>query len=142
MATTDIITEVHPTLGDSFDIVAFWRGYPAGQAYCIVKDHRLKIGDLKVPLPYRFPWRGFRWLRFPYTTVDCRRRGIGTTIMQRVLSEAARLGIVEVWGEIVDFDLARSPFLATWYERLGFTVSEPDSECDCERTVKKITKRM
>jgi GNAT superfamily N-acetyltransferase len=139
MDPTEIITR---TKGNgSFDVVATWRGHNAGHAYCLLKGERLKIGDMKVEEPYRVPWRGFGWLRLPYTRVDCRHRGIGTEILKRVLSEAAKAGIVEVWGEIVAGDLARKPDLVNWYQDRGFTISEPDGECS-KGAVKKITKML
>lgn len=103
---TGITIRIDADSDGSFNVFARWRGHPAGHAFCIRTCTRLKICDIKVHGPYRRPWWGLGWIGFPFTTVICRQRGVGTAILQCVVAKATEDGVIEVWGEVVDHDLA------------------------------------
>ena len=140
MPMDEITIKVWPE-EDVLDLEAMLGGRRVGHAWCSLQDRRLRIGDIGVDdglghteccpgdavVPPGPSFRG---------------KGIGNLILERLLTEAAALGVVEVWGVVVQDDLDRAPFLLRWYERHGFTISEPDEECRDLEATKKISKKM
>jgi ribosomal protein S18 acetylase RimI-like enzyme len=105
---------------DDLDIEASLEGRRVGYIWCLRDGCRLKIADLQVAQAYQ-------------------RRGIGARLLRTVLQAADGAGIDEVWGVVTDDDLKRWPGLLRWYERNGFTITEPDADArDGPPAVKKI----
>lgn len=112
-----------------------------GHTGCILKGDRLLIGDLVVNDAYTTCWSKCDWIRatlgIPARKRNFRGRGIGTELLMKVVQEAQKAGIVEIYGSVVQEDLDSFPGLLDWYERFGFDVLEPDTEC-VGRAVKKV----
>lgn len=53
--------------------------------------------------------------------------GLGTMLLDRIMSWAGTSGVTKIWGGIVQKDIDESPFLLEWYQRHGFTVEAPES---------------
>jgi len=132
------------TYGSGLEVQVRWRGRCVGHATCTCAGPRWKLCDLKVEegiqLSWPLPFRVLAWLGLSRRQRKLRGQGIGTRLLERVLAEADAAGVDELWGAVVPVDLERWPGLLAWYERHGFTVSEPDGEC-LEHAVKKITRR-
>ena len=128
-----------------WDVEAFWRHTRVGYCWCEQRGDRLYISDLKVESEHLTHWPFLCHLpvisRFACSKIDFRHRGIGSRLINRIISEAAAAGVREVWGSVTQSDIDQTPFLLQWYERMGFVVSEPDHEC-VATAAKKITKQM
>lgn len=97
------------------------------------------LDEISVEADWLPPWPFFaselRRLGYYPRKIDPRQRGIGTLLLQRLLTDAD--DIEEVWGSVVQKDMDRWPGLQRCYERVEFTASDPDSEC-LRNAVKKI----
>jgi len=120
---------------------ALWRGNRVGYAWCKSDRGRLHISDLHVDDNFQThvpPLLRLLPPCFRRGNKNFRNNGIGSMILQRVLTESVAAGIDEVWGAVVMRDIDRTLSLLDWYLRRGFTISEPDSEC-MDNAVKKIS---
>jgi hypothetical protein len=130
-----------------FDLWAKWRDRQVGYAYCGYSGDRIHLQDLKVPddlMVARVTWLGElnNWLPFTYRSVHVRRKGIGTALLRRVVADAIAAGKSQVWGYISDADADHLDVLLGWYSREGFTIGQPDEECNAERALRKITRNL
>lgn len=78
-----------------------------GYVNCIREGDRLMIADIEIKEP------------FP-------RHGIGSELLRFVLDAADAAGFRDVWGKITADDVKKTPGLRGWYERQGFSVTDPD----------------
>jgi hypothetical protein len=132
-----VVIEVDRFNEHRFVVEAKWQGRVVGTADCVIQANRLRIYDITVQQQFRPAWpRRMFFLNWISRPMDLRGRGIGTMILKRVLSEAAAVGCTEVWGSVVRHDILEAPTLLAWYERNGFSVSEPDAECLANATKK------
>lgn len=53
---------------------------------------------------------------------DYKHQGVGTALVHAAIKLAKRAGTPQLRGEVIQRDLDASPFLLTWYTKLGFTV--------------------
>lgn len=61
-------------------------------------------------------------------TVNYRQRGLGTTLLNFVISHAHNRGVKRVYGTVVERDITNRPSLFQWYQRHGFKVG--DATCE------------
>jgi len=91
------------------------------------KNKVLFIADIKVnekrvaPIPW---WK--KKLGIQGELIVFRKKGAGGSLMQEVLQIAKEEGAQKIYGYVTQDDLERSEFLLSWYERMGFEVSDPD----------------
>ena len=57
------------------------------------------------------------------------------------ISKATLAGLHQIWGWVPKEDIIQTPYLLQWYEKRGFSISEPDDECP-SHAVKKIVKQL
>ena len=57
-----------------------------------------------------------------------RGRGLGKALAREVLRRAQYKGVKRIRGWVTKNDLDTTPWLLTWYERLGFTVRRVNEE--------------
>ena len=124
---------------------AIYKKITVGYAKCTCRDNRLLLGDIfvydKHPLPWSFLNSLLNLFGLPYRKVNFRSLGIGTRLLNYILSKATTAGVREVWGSVTQQDIDRNPHLLSWYEHHGFIISEADNEC-IEEAVKKIKKML
>ncbi len=68
-------------------------------------------------------------------------QGIGRRLLDAFVKTAQEEGISEVWGSVTQEDIQQTPYLLDWYQRLGFTISDPDEEC-VHTAAKKIVLKL
>lgn len=126
-----------------WNVRALWRGTEIGKIDCDREGNRLKISDIQLEekhYPHLSPLRKFLCnIGVCSRTINFRGNCIGSHMLDCLFAEARKAGIEEIWGFLIQGDIDKTPRLLAWYTRHGFTVSEPDSECE-KRAVKKITK--
>ena len=110
-----------PVEAGEFDTEAWVGGERVGYVWCERDGDALLLADITV-------------------CQGCRGRGIGTTLLRRVLRAADSAGVRRTWGSVTADDLRRWPGLLDWYGCHGFAVEEPDAECVPE-AVKKVIRR-
>lgn len=129
---------------DDLCISAMWRGRRVGYARCSISGNRMEIDDLKVDNEHSIPWpvlhRFLIRLGFKARRRSFRTKGIGSLLLKRVLGEAEAMEIEEVWGSVTEDDAKKTRFLLAWYERHGFSVTQPDAEC-IATAFRKITRK-
>jgi len=103
-----------------------------GYAYCWkFSPEELRIHDFQIDRDVRFPPTGLKCLlnrfvrtHFPWTRRNFRRLGLGTALIQTVITIARQNGFTRLGGQIVATDLAEFSGLPAWYERHGFVVAK------------------
>jgi GNAT superfamily N-acetyltransferase len=124
---------------------AIYKKIIVGYAKCTYRDNRLLLGDIFVYDKHPVPWSFLNCLLnhfgLSYRKDNFRSLGIGTRLLNCILSEATTAGLCEVWGSVTQQDIDRTPHLLSWYKRHGFIVSDADNEC-IEEAAKKITKKL
>jgi GNAT superfamily N-acetyltransferase len=119
--------------GPFWRFIALMNGRRVGYAYCHQTSGRLNIQDLHVYDSLRPPWSitdPIRvLLRLPRPAVNFRGNGIGTVLITRIIEEARKEQIQEIWGSVKQDDVNATPGLLDWYQRRGFMILEPDAEC-------------
>ena len=120
---------------------AKWRGLRVGYARCILENDRLLIGDFLVKDSQCVPWRFLDKLRC-LLHIRCPQRnfrghGIGSKLIDTVISQAQRSSVSEIWGSLTADDIKNTEHLLSFYRRRGFTIRDPDGEC-LEIATKKI----
>ena len=113
---------------DDLDVEVRLDGRRVGYLWCLRDGDRLKLADLRIDED------------------KFRHQGYGSGLLRFVLDRANALGIQEVWGVVTADDVRNTPYLLTWYERLGFAVSnaQPESDPDLKggpAAIKKIVRR-
>ncbi len=107
-------------------------GQPVGKADCVdLGDGRLLIGEIYVnpgPPPMNMLEKLKRWWRRD-PPASCRGQGIGSMLLEKVLTAAREQGFELAYGTLTKGDIARNPFLADWYRRHGFELLEADGDC-------------
>ena len=58
----------------------------------------------------------------------CRRRGLGTVLLQSVIAYARRNGVKRIRGSIVKSSMVHNPRIIQWYQENGFDVVEATSQ--------------
>mgnify|MGYP003594424609 CR=1 FL=1 len=111
------------TDGDLWTLDYVWQGRRLGRITATRNGKRLLIGDFLVDNPQN------------------RGHGIGKCLLDEFLKTAREEAISEVWGSVTQDDIQQTPYLLDWYQRLGFTISEPDGEC-IETAAKKIVLKL
>ncbi|WP_171091451.1 GNAT family N-acetyltransferase [Usitatibacter rugosus] len=94
-----------------------WAAIPIGHANVGVEDGRARLFDIVLVEDGIHP---FRPARFLGVRVDYRGRGAGAYLLDQVVLELRRRGIVELWGEMQ----RAQGTLPGWYRRTGFDVNE------------------
>jgi GNAT superfamily N-acetyltransferase len=105
-----------------------------GWAVCLPEGTSLKIADLVVHDEVSIPWPIAHRLLIGLG-VPCRKRsfrgcGIGTVLLDRIVTEASPAGMTRVWGSVTASDIEKSPHLLDWYRDRGFEVSYEFSDPD------------
>ena len=123
-------------------VEAMWQEYRIGQAYCrFLEKSEIQLYDLavesNVPVPNTFGKKLLNALGAAFTGEDFRGNGVGSLILDRLISESKRRGIAIIWGSVLKDDVERTPFLLEWFKRRGFSISAPDKRC-LPNAVKKI----
>jgi|GEM_PF-4149990 len=105
------------------DLAAYVDGICIGRALSILDGKNLKLCDIRLE-------------RFA-------RKGVGTLMLERLILEADRAGVVEISGSVMSEDLEKSPFLTQWYTRHGFTVTDapPDHPEGAKKCISRISRR-
>lgn len=129
---------------DDFDAEASLNGMRVGYANCDRNGARLQLLDIcvfdEIGVQHTGPFRWFNQRFAPKKRVRLRRRGIGSALLQRVIDAAETAGVEEIWGWVSRDAVRTQPTLLAWYERHGFSIFEPDSECNT-RAEKKIVRK-
>lgn len=114
-----------------------------GWAACLPEGTSLKIADLEVHDEVTIPWPIAHSLLI-CLGIPCRRRsfrgmGIGTALLERIVTEASLAGMAQVWGSVTASDLEKTPILLEWYRGRGFEVSHESSDpvVDAVATISK-----
>lgn len=96
-----------------------------GYAYCSLADGLLEIIDicienklLKTPW-FRFP---FYFPPVKWRTINCRNRGLGTALIERVIDEARKKGLQHIKGNLKDLPREKNKNLRQWYRNRGFSI--------------------
>jgi len=115
-------------LGNSLVIRATVKRQDAGYLFGIVSENEMQLSDLflreYVACPL-FPCLG----NFsPQIRLQIRSRGIGTAMLKTAIKRARFLGVSRVVGFVTENDLHTSPFLLSWYRRLGFRINDPSHD--------------
>lgn len=94
---------------------------------------RLEIDDFKIDddafVSYPFANNFLVGLFGSYKKLNFRGLGIGSRLLAAFISEARKLGIREIWGSVQDGDVMQTPHLLDFYQKHGFSITEPDAEC-------------
>lgn len=109
--------------------IYLWRdGVQAGYAYCVPEAPVLRVNDLFIcdamPLP-EARWTGI-WRRIagrPTPTYLNRGRGLGSALMDFIVSQAMAREFARVEGDIFAKDFETNPDLPGWYRKRGFTLT-------------------
>ena len=96
-----------------------------GYAYCSLSDGLLEIIDICIENEFvKEPW--FRWpFFFPplrWRTENCRNRGLGTALIERVIDEARKKGVRHIKGRLKDLPKEKNKDLRQWYRNCGFSI--------------------
>lgn len=134
---------VTPEISDGlWTLFAHWHGREVGYLYAVYIDRRLCLQDFKIEERLRLSWPPclafLALLGVQRRTRSFRGQGVGSLLMETLIALAGPRGVREVWGSVTQHDIDETPFLLSWYERLGFAVRAPDGEC-IGNAVKKIT---
>ena len=70
-------------------------------------------------------------------SVNFRRMGIGTRLLQTIIAEAKQRMFSEIWTSVTKKNIDKNHFLIDWYKKQGFRIENPDAECP-GGSVKKI----
>ncbi len=112
---------------DCWSFEARWRNLSVGRARCVQEGASLLIGDLQVYDACHIPWplaNGILvMIGLHRRTRGFRRLGVGTALLNRIISEGAKAGISRLWGNITPGDIGATPRLLDWYHAKGFEVS-------------------
>jgi len=119
-----IIFRVYRNFGGNFE--------HAGEAKCFIDyvESKMTLADIvildELNLLRTFKERIFALLGiYPKTY---RRRGLGTILLKQVIEYARKLNLKYIHGSVVEDDIFENPNLLKWYEKNGFTITEPTSE--------------
>jgi hypothetical protein len=134
-------------VSNDWTFIAMGSGRRVGHAYCSLVEGRLKLSDIHVE--HRLIQRESRWsalcsfLGKPTheASINLRGRGIGTILLNRVISDARRARVKSIWGSVSLDDIETTPALLAWYQKRGFQIHEPDHEC-LDRAGKKIVMKL
>lgn len=99
----------------------------------IQESNQVLLSDVEVEAAVVTRWFPFRRLIarwYPSIgTTNYRQRGIGTFLLESLLTWCGENGVSEVFGTVVQEDLVNTPVLLSWYARHGFEILPPDSRC-------------
>lgn len=125
--------EITVTRADRHDlfIEAIWNGRPVGRVTCDLQRRRLQLCHIEAfeRVMVRAGWLRRLLTGSQVVVHNFQRHGIGSRMFDRMMAEARRLNVFEVWGFVMKDALAARPWLLDWYRARGFTVDEPDHEC-------------
>ena len=110
----------------SLFVYVVWKRTTVGQILCALKSpSTLIIGNIEIfehPLLPRnrlFPRRPLQ-----RSHINFRQRGLGSAMLEYLIAQAERLGIVAIHGEIIPIDLLNTPYLRDFYRKHGFIVQD------------------
>jgi GNAT superfamily N-acetyltransferase len=61
-------------------------------------------------------------------SIDYRRRGLGTHLLQFAIKKARQRGIKRIYGSLTQKDINNNPSLVKWYKKYGFEILPPSQE--------------
>jgi len=70
------------------------------------------------------------WMIYDIQVYRNNQQGIGTALVHAAIALASKRGAHQLRGMITKEDAKKSPFLATWYAKLGFTVQLHEGDAD------------
>ncbi len=107
-------------------------GYRVGYAWFTIEDRRMRLEDIRVEESVRVMRRPF-WLLNPlgygFAKIHPRGQRAGSRLLDLVIRTARNRRVTEIYGSVTPAVLKESPFVLQWYERQGFAMLAPDSEC-------------
>ena len=114
--------------GRLWSVYAWRNNIQAGHAYCVEEAPALKINDLFIrevmPLPESRWVRIWRRLTGQLTpTYPNRGRGLGSTLLDFIATQAKARGFTLLKGDICTKDYEANPKLPEWYRQRGFTIT-------------------
>ncbi len=131
--------------GTLWNVTAKWSGRKIGYIYCMRTGDRLLLSEFWVEDELQVPWPVCDGLRLllgiPRRKMNFRNQGVGRRLLERLLAEAKRAGVKEIWGSVTQEDIGKTPGLLEWYARHGFAVGDTDAEC-IQNAAKKITLKL
>lgn len=103
-----------------------------GYANCIIQhSNELSLADIRIfdqAIVFRSTFQRI-WVaaiqRAPSRTKNYQRRGLGTQLLQWVIEYARARALTRIVGDVVEQDLAQNPNLCQWYQKHGFSITEP-----------------
>ncbi|MFZ4775607.1 MAG: GNAT family N-acetyltransferase [Terrimicrobiaceae bacterium] len=95
----------------------------AGHLFGYISENEMQLNDLFLPECVAYPLLPCLGALSPKIRLIIRNRGIGTAMLKTAVKRARFLGANRVVGWITENDLQASPFLLSWYRRLGFRVA-------------------
>lgn len=99
----------------------------------IQENNQVLLSDVEVEAAVMTRWFPFRRLIAKWWpsigTTNYRKRGIGTLLLQSLLTWCSENGFSEVFGTVVQKDLVNTPVLLAWYARHEFEILPPDERC-------------
>jgi GNAT superfamily N-acetyltransferase len=125
------------TTGDMLFLRLRHQGEQVGYANCVRDGDSLCLCDLIIEEPIKAGLLGSLQRKLTGQPSNYRGRGLGTILLQQVLSTAKETGVKEIHGSIVQDDVDTTPHLLDWYKRYGFRVEKP-TEQDARRAIARI----
>jgi GNAT superfamily N-acetyltransferase len=125
------------TIGHMLFLRLRHQGEQVGHAQCVRDGDSLCLGDLMINKPTQAGLLGSLERKLKGQLSDYRGRGLGTILLQQVLSTAKETGVKEIHGSIVQDDIDTTPHLLDWYKRYGFRVEKP-TEQDAKSAIARI----
>lgn len=99
----------------------------------IQENNQVLLSDVEVEAAVMARWFPLRRLFAKWYpsigTTNYRQRGIGTLLLESLLTWCSENGVSEVFGTVVQEDLVNTPVLLGWYARHEFEILPPDDRC-------------
>ena len=110
---------------DNLEVRAFWKQeHEIALADCmLLPGNAVKLVDIKFDPVCQLSATGIaKIFSKPIRAADLRGLGIGSRLLELVISESKMVGADEIWGSVVESDLQQNRNLLGWYQQHGFQV--------------------
>jgi ribosomal protein S18 acetylase RimI-like enzyme len=125
--------QVDPDEDQYFTAKLLYRNTAIGMLQCVLyPPDKLVIGDILIRddvihTPEHLGAALLRLLVEP-KSIDYRRRGLGTHLLQFAIKKARQRGIRRICGSLTQEDINNNPNLVKWYKKYGFEILPPSQE--------------